>query len=414
MRILSIVHDHANWTTGGTEIAAEALARGLSELPGVDVRTLAVATRLHRPDAIPGRLGAEGRDHVLCTGSYDRFSMLRHDGTDWIASLGRVLDAVRPQIVHLHGVDRIGAEAVPALRRLAPRARVVLTLHDYQLICPNDGLMLTRPEASRCTGANPDRCRRCFPEIGAARHALRRAHLLALLAGVHRFVAPSRFLRDRFVAWGLAPERIAVIPNATNLGPRRRTSSIGGRDRPNRFAFFGNLSPHKGVLVLLEAARRLKIAGAAVEIAVHGGFGHAGPAFRDEVMAAVAAADPVARFLGPYDRDDVLGHMQRSDWVVVPSLWWENAPLTLAEARAAARPVIVSGHGGLAELVRDGIDGLHVPAGDPLALADALARAAGDAALWRRLATAGRATRFEDHVTAHAALFESLFERVAA
>ncbi len=65
--------------------------------------------------------------------------MLRQDGTDWVASMGRLLDGFRPDVVHLHGLDRIGAEVLAVIRRLAPRARIVLTLHDYQTLCPNDG-----------------------------------------------------------------------------------------------------------------------------------------------------------------------------------------------------------------------------------------------------------------------------------
>ena len=86
--------------------------------------------------------------------------------------------------------------------------------------------------------------------------------------------------------------------------------------------------------------------------------------------------------------------MRHADWIVVPSIWWENAPLVIHEARAAGRPVICSGIGGMAELVEDGVDGLHVPPGDAAALAETHARRATDPDLWARLA--GRPRRPSD------------------
>ena len=172
---------------------ADNLTRALDARDGASARLLVAATALHRPEAEPGSLGALGEDLVLRVGTYDRFSMMRRDGLAWIDALGRLLDQLRPDVVHLHGLDRIGAGVLPVIRRHAPRARVVLTLHDYQFICVNDGLMLTAPEGARCHGARPDACRRCVPDLDAAHHALRKAALIAILQGVDAFVAPSAF-----------------------------------------------------------------------------------------------------------------------------------------------------------------------------------------------------------------------------
>jgi len=411
LRILQVAHDHPDWTPGGTEIVARDLARALAARAGVTARLLVAATALQRPEAEPGTLGAQGDDFVLRTGAYDRFMMSRLDGTGWVDSLAAVLAEVRPEVVHLHGIDRLGGEIVPVLRRLAPGCRIVMTLHDYQPICANDGLMLTLREGARCAGAAPDACRRCFPEQGAARHALRRAHLVAVLRGVDLFLAPSAFLRDRYLAWGIEPARIRVMPNAV---PVARAAADEPRRGPrNRFAFFGTIARHKGALVLLDAAARLARAGDDVAVTLHGGLGFADAAYRADFAARLAAAAPVAQALGPYPRDEVVGLMARADWIVVPSLWWENAPLVIEEARAAGRPVICSGIGGMAERVAPGLDGLHVPPGDAAALAETM-RAATDPELWRRLA---RRTAPADHVAfvdAHLALYRSLLARVPA
>ncbi|MCE6958580.1 glycosyltransferase family 4 protein [Cereibacter sphaeroides] len=406
LRILQIAHDHPDWTTGGTEIVAHDLHRAL-ERRGLNSTFLAAATSLQRPEAVAGSLGRQGGDVVLRTGGYDRFLMNRLDGLRWLDSLRRLVADTRPEVVHLHGIDRIGAEVIPALRRLAPAARIVLTLHDYQIICPNDGLLLTRPEIMRCRGASPDGCRSCFPDLGAARHALRKTYLATILQGVDLFLAPSRFLRDRFLDWGLPAGRVRLMPNA--VAPLALMQDRP-RVRRDRFAFFGSIAPHKGVLTLLDAAAQLKAEGAALRLALHGGLRHPTPEFRGAFDARLAAAQPLAQHLGPYDRNALASRMADVDWVVVPSLWWENAPLVILEAQAAGRPVIASGVGGMAELVRDGATGLLVPPGDASALAETLRAAAEDAPLWARLAGSQPRASHEAFVDAHLDVYRSLHE----
>ncbi|MTE01135.1 glycosyltransferase [Paracoccus sp. YIM 132242] len=411
LQILQIAHDHPAYTSGGTEIFAHDLTSALDATERVSARFLAATTSLQRPDDAPGALGMEGGDHLLRTGRYDRFSMLRQDGTDWIASLGRLLGSFRPDVVHLHGLDRIGAEVLAVLRRLAPQARIVLTLHDYQILCPNDGLMLTVPEGARCDKAGQDRCRRCYPATPAAAHLLRKAHLTALLSLVDRFVAPSRFLAERFVEWGVEAKRMTVLPNQV---PRMVQAERVPRARPDRFAFFGNIAPHKGVLPLLAATR---LAGKKVTLDLHGGLGHAGDAFRHSFAKALAAA-PNATHHGSYAREDLPALMSRADWVVMPSIWWENAPLVLLEARAAGLPVICSGIGGMAEMVEHGLTGVHVSPGDPRALAEAMRMAADDPTGHACMAAAQRSRQDDDayrgFVEAHLDIYRNLLGRVSA
>ena len=409
LSILQIAHDHPDWTPGGTAILARDLARALDARPGTRAAFLACATDLTRPGDAPGALGAMGEDHTLRTGAYDRFMMRRLDGGDWRASLRRLLNATRPDIIHLHGLDRLGAEALPALRHLAPRARLVLTLHDYQVICANDGLMLNPADGTRCGGATPDGCAHCFPAISAPRHALRAAHLRAIIAQADAVIAPSAFLRDRLIDWGLPGGRIRLIANAVPDAP---AGASVPRERPNRFAFLGTIAPHKGVLTLLDAAARLR--GADIHLALRGGMNWPEPEFRAAFETALAAAAPVARHLGRYDRAEVPAAMAAADWIVVPSVWWENAPLVILETRRAGRPVIASDIGGMREMVRDGVDGLLAPPGDAHALAETMARAAAAPALWSLLAGAARHRDFATFLEEHMRLYSDLRAKAAA
>jgi len=216
---------------------------------------------------------------------------------------------------------------------------------------------------------------------------LRKARLLAVLDQVDLFIAPSEDVRARFMSWGLPGGRIVVVRNAV---PPMATPRTAPRDRPNRFAYFGSFAAHKGVGVLLKAAERLDRTGGDYRVSLYGRLNHPSAETERGFAKALTAAAPVAQLIGPYDRSEVGALMAGNDWIVLPSLWFENAPLVLLEARRARRPVICTGLGGMKELVRDGVDGVLVPRGDPAALAETMAELAEDRARWERLAAGAR------------------------
>lgn len=411
MNVLMICHDHPRLTDGGTEHLAYDLCRAMDARPGASARFMAVSTALTHPDVPAGELHSLGDDFLLRTGAYDAFSMRRLDGPQWVTSVQSVLDEVEPDVVHLHGLDRIGAEIIAVLRRLRPDARLVMTLHDYQLISPKDGLLL-HDDGSLCTLATDLGCRTCLPNVSTAALAIRKARLLALLAQVDAFVSPSQDLKDRFIAWGLPEDRITLIPNAIPVMPPIKTAK---RPRPNRFAFFGNLAKHKGVDVLLTAARHLARKDISARINLHGRRNYPTAEDDQSFVAALAQADPVVQYLGPYHRKDVHALMTQTDWVVVPSLWYENAPLVVLEAQRAGKPVICTDIGGLPELVRNGIDGIHVPRGDARALADCIETLSADPDLWIRLAGNVRPpVRLHTSLRRHMKLYSNRDERLPA
>ena len=115
--------------------------------------------------------------------------------------------------------------------------------------------------------------------------------------------------------------------------------------------------------------------------------------------------------MGRYRPDELSALMRAVDWVVIPSIWWENSPLVIQEAFAHGRPVICSDIGGMAEKVTDGVDGLHFRAGDPQSLADTIERAIGTPGLWDRL----RAGIGEVHPLArHLANLTDLYDELLA
>ncbi len=120
-------------------------------------------------------------------------------------------------------------------------------------------------------------------------------------------------------------------------------------------------------------------------LAIHGGNLHKqSPAFQERMQAKILEAAPRARFHGAYRNDDLPSLMADIDWVVVPSVWWENSPIVIQEAFRHGRPVIASRIGGMAEKVVDGRNGLTFDVGDAGGLSQRLQHAK-EPALWERL-----------------------------
>lgn len=415
MNILVICHDHPCYTAGGTEILSHDLCAAYAA-QGAKATFLAATTALNRPDMPPGRLAKLGDDYLLRTGRYDMFTMSRLDGSDWVSAIKEVIRATKPDVLHLHGLDRLGVDVVTLLKRLLPDVPLVLTLHDYQLICPNEGLLLTRPDGALCHSPSPEACNRCFADIPIERHALRKAHLLGILGMIDAIVAPSEDLRERFVRWGLASQRVHVVRNGVPELEHSQTRTIDMAERPrNRFAFFGQFAPHKGIYTLLDAASRLQASGAKLRLSLHGRMYHPSRAAQSRFAQALTTAEPLTQNLGAYDRSEIAGLIFECDWVVLPSQWFENAALTVLEAQRMGKPVICTNIGGLTELVQDGVNGLCVPRGNAAALAETMARAASDAPLWERLAAGVHKPPSTVNVAQqYLALFDALKQRDAA
>ncbi len=417
-RILFVCHGHPDLVPGGTEILAHDLCRAIQDAGYADTRYLGCVTRLHRPFRPESRLqtidGATA-DMLLWVGGYDPFAMAQTDLDGFVRTMRDVLTTTQPDIVHFHHLSLIGLEALKVVRRLLPAARIVVTLHDYAILCLNDGLLIRRASGALCQGPSLDGCHGCFRDVPHSRLLIRSLHIRTMLGLVDRFIAPSRFLRERFIEWGLPAERIHLLANAVPGSTTRQAAKLDRHrrnDHPDRrrFGFFGNLTPHKGVLVALAAAQQAT--DAHVSLSIHGGLHFQEEQFQARFHAALAAAQATACWRGPYIRDHIAQLMAAVAWVVVPSTWWENAPLIILEAFRHGRPVICSDIGGMAEMVEDGVSGLHFRAGDATDLARVMRRAASERGLWRRLRrTLPEVPDLIRSAASHAALYDQLLDK---
>ena len=396
---------------GGTERVLYDLEDGLVER-GHDVAVFACAHPDNRPTDWSDYFVAE-RDYA----STSPWTRLRHAaGTIYDRgarrAFARLLDDFAPDVVHFHNVyhqlspsvlDEVRARGLPA----------VMTLHDYKLACPVYRLYRDGAICEKCVGTEwPLWC----GVHGCSRGSRAESWLLALESTVHRlrrsyeravttFVSPSAFLASVVRRQGIPARRLTVIPNA----PRRRPEPAdpAARDpRPTVF-FAGRLSEEKGLHVLIDAVR----ATPGVQLRVAG----TGP--MERALRERAEGLENVRFLGHLDADSLEAERARCWVVAVPSVWYENAPLSVLEAFASGRPVLAADHGGLVEMVEPGVTGWRLPPGDVAAWASTLRRlpvAQAEIMLMgtRAAAHAAGAYSYDAFLDAHESLYARLVEAV--
>lgn len=169
-----------------------------------------------------------------------------------------------------------------------------------------------------------------------------------VLDEVDLFISPSHFLRNFFIRHGLPEDKILFLDNGFLLPDIKKTESP---QKPIRFGYIGTWIPPKGVDIALKAFQGIDPNQA--RFIVHGffpgydGFEH----YEDELKAL---AGPAVEFRGKYNPQDVYQLLEEIDCLIMPSIWWENSPMTIHEAFAAGVPVITADVGGMAEQVRHG------------------------------------------------------------
>jgi glycosyltransferase involved in cell wall biosynthesis len=210
--------------------------------------------------------------------------------------------------------------------------------------------------------------------------ALRLARNAELRRAAHVF-CPSDYLRRLTISWGVEPSRVSVLPNpapsiAAVLPPQDELKRAFGLNGAT-VAFAGRLTAQKALTRAVEAVGET----AGVRLVIAGEGPEQGPL---EARARELGLGDRVRFLGAQPRERVVELFRAADATILTSSW-ENFPHTVVEALAVGTPVLAMEAGGVGEVVRDGVNGLLVPAGDTRAFANALRRYFGDAELRARL-----------------------------
>jgi glycosyltransferase involved in cell wall biosynthesis len=311
-------------------------------------------------------------------------------------AVARRVDQLRPDVVHVHNTWFATSPAVfSAVRRTG--VPVVMTLHNYRLVCAAATLFRDGAPCTDCVGTHPWH--------GAQHACYRGSRLQSMVAAttidlhqrrgtwhrdVDRFIALTDFGRDQFIAGGLPSERIVVKSNSVDdPGPRPKPPSAS-----DAVICLGRLSAEKGLDGLLDAWER---APDRLRLVVVG----TGP-----LEASLRARAPErVEFEGRLRPHHVTSLLLSSRALVFPSMSFEGQGLVALEAAAAGLPVMLSDHGALSDLFSPGADELLFPPGDVDALAGRLARLDDDGFVDEH----GRFTRrrFEERYS-HATALEGL------
>jgi glycosyltransferase involved in cell wall biosynthesis len=318
--------------------------------------------------------------------------------------------AHRPDVVHFQHTLWLGYDILRVTRNTLPDAPIIYTLHEYLPICHRDGQMVRTGTNELCEEDSPRRCHECFPDISQQTFFMRKRFIQSHLSLVDLFIAPSKYVLERYVDWGIPREKLRHQPYAYR--PAVKVPETSEQRPRNRFGFFGQLTAFKGADVLLKA---MAILGDDFDghLWIHGAnLDTTAPEFQGEFRELLEAAKDHVTFVGQYNRSELPQLMARIDWALVPSIWQETGPLTVGEAFMHGRPVICSDIGGMADKVEDGVSGLHFRKGDPEQLAEVMRRAATTPGLWDKLRSGiPPVPKIEDHAAILTDVYRDLMNK---
>jgi len=373
MKVLQVIHGYPMRYNAGSEIYTQTLCHGLAARHEVHV-----FTREEDPFTPDFQLRVEHDVddpritlHVVNNPrNKDRY---RDVGID--QRFAEVLDRVRPDVVHVGHLNHLSTSLlIEAASRTIP---IVYTLHDYWVICPRGQFMQMFPEDpenlwAACDGQADRKCaERCYARYFSGAPGEREAdinywanwvgrrmcHVREMAELVDLFIAPARYLHDRYRDdFGLPELKLKHLDYGFDL------SRLGGRVRdpgePFTFGYIGTHIPAKGIHDLIRAFG--EVAGAPL-LRIWGR-----PRGQDsEALVALARSLPSGtaqriEWLPEYRNQEIVREVfNRVDTIVVPSVWVENSPLVIHEAQQARVPVITADVGGMAEYVHHEVNGLQ-------------------------------------------------------
>lgn len=451
MRVLLVVHQFLPNYSYGTEVLTrdtglEMLRRGhevhvLTTDPGAQGRSLDVRHEDYNYQGLKVRslqLPRQRSAPETFRGEYDNALVAER--------VRGYVRQIEPDAVHVFHLSRLSASVIGVFRELG--VPVVFTATDFWSICAR--ATLSKPSGELSTGpddisSNCLECRRAekflppglLPEADDRQTFYRKLaeRALAREEGEHRnmavlrtmlgrtevlrgrfnavdaILAPTDFMHEMLTSNGIDPDIVTVSPYGMDTSGFRDAGRVrhGGGGRPLRIGFIGSVNPNKGLDVLISAFKRLPGDDAAT-LRVCGGLEGQGE-YADEVYSA-AGGDPRINFAGAFPNEKMAAELGKIDVLVVPSVWYENAPLVIYSALAAGVPVVATNLGGMAGIVRHDENGLLFGPRDVADLARQLGRLVNEPGLLQRLAAnAGEVRTVEDSVDEMLGLYEAIREK---
>lgn len=286
-----------------------------------------------------------------------------------------VIDDFKPDVIHMNNINFQLTPSViyAAKKRGIP---VIQTVHDYQMICPNHLLYnFDKNEiCEKCIKGSYGNCikNKCIHNsfvksvIGAIEAKL--YSVLKTYKKVDLFICPSYFLEEKLISANeLYKGKTKTIHNFIN----KNKFSCQNDEGENYVAFAGRLSKEKGVEAMAQAAKILKdytfkIAG-------------------DGPDKACLENIPNVEMVGFLSGEKLTEFMRKAKVILVPSIWYENCPLSILEAQCMGVPVVTVNSGGMSELIKDGVTGILVDTSTPEGISAGIKRAFENAQFYSTL-----------------------------
>lgn len=368
MHILKIIHGYPMRYNAGSEVYSQSICHALSQCHRVSILTREEDP--FRPD-FEIRVEEETPMRVKYLVNMPRAKDgYRHAGLD--AAFAELMLRLRPDVAHVGHLNHLSTGLVDVLH--AQGVPILFTLHDFWLMCPRGQFLQRNFGEDRlyalCDGQEDAKCASaCYKMYFSGRadteaedHAhwtgwvgQRLAETRALAAKVDRFIAPSRYLLQRFVAdFGIPTDRIVYLDYGFPLAYLQTPGAKA--TKAYTFGYIGTHIPAKGINLLIEAFARIE-GPAVLRI-----WGRHSPQNTDALKALadrLLTGDKQVEWMGEYVNENIADKVFRHcDVIVVPSIWAENSPLVIHEAQACQVPVITADQGGMAEYVRHQVNGL--------------------------------------------------------
>ncbi|MGQ9675071.1 MAG: glycosyltransferase family 4 protein [Chloroflexota bacterium] len=438
MRVLIVVHGYPPTHSGGAERRAERTARALARR-NYQVRVLCVESATEPQSELRWREAVQ--DGVLVRRLYFGLEAspnpfeLSYDNP-WIGELvDDLIGQWHPSVLHLFSGYLMSSSVVRVAS--ARKVPLVISLTDYWWLCHRINLL--RSDGRRCEGPSPVGCARCYAEIyrryrlpatllpwgadrfwsvagripalgqllGVPRQVKRSQTLMDALRQADVLIAPSRYLADLYLRYGVDSQRLRVWRQGVELSqrPKRTPSEV------LRVGYVGQVKQHKGVDLLLDAWSQLQ--GPKPRQFFLYGSDKGEEAYGCFISERIRRLKGVV-WEGEFRGGEVWPVLANLDVLVVPSRWAENSPNSILEAQAVGLPVIGSNIGGIAELVQHEHNGLLFAVDSAEDLARQLQRLLDDPNLLERLSHAdGRVRTGDEEVDQISALYEDLNRRGA-
>ena len=287
--------------------------------------------------------------HAFCSGIYNPFS---------VSKFRRFLKQQEPDLIHVHNLFPLISPAVLHVCKEF-KLPVVMTLHNYRLLCPNGLFMVNGKVCEMCCSGKEYWCiiknceKKVLKSFGYALRNFVARTRKSYLNNVHIYAALTGFQRKKLIANGFHEKNIEVLPNMAFQHCDLNINSLG-----EYIGYVGRVSGEKGVDILVAAAEKCP----PISFKAAGTY--------EDAEEIVRGAPENFQFYGHLARDVVDKFITSSRIIVLCSVWYEGFPMILVEAMSLGRPIIASCLGGVPEIVEDGVTGLLFEAGNPDDLAE--------------------------------------------